>query len=289
MPTIREPDDLDLPPLDDEGDGEADASLAEGELSLDEEPGDPLDDATGELDPPEELAVDGGEAGWLLDAEDAAGLDVGPFDLSLGGEIASLDEDDRDDGDASFDLVGVEETALDDLGEEGPLGSDEELREEDLPALDADEEGDVDDAGLYDRSMLVASAELRWEDRAWARAALPGPVDDGAEDSGVLAVPGDDARNEARDATWRSLDEGGRLTAAAFVPGGSVVVALAAVVAAERPLLVRVLPSGDARIIAEIEEPAADGPGRVTSLRWDAALGCLVAVGTFGVQAFRPA
>jgi hypothetical protein len=46
------------------------------------------------------------------------------------------------------------------------------------------------------------------------------------DDSSVLAVPGDDAAQTSRDATWRRLEETGRAMAAALVPGGSVAIAL---------------------------------------------------------------
>jgi hypothetical protein len=55
---------------------------------------------------------------------------------------------------------------------------------------------------------------------------------------------------------------------------------------------VRILADGAARIIAEIETGFAEDEAvacRVTALKWDAARGCLVALGTFGVQVFRPA
>ena len=105
----------------------------------------------------------------------------------------------------------------------------------------------------------------------------------------MLAVPGEDPKLGLRDATWRRLEETGRITAVAFVPGDSVVLALDG---PERPLLVRILADGVARIIAEIDNSTTDdevAACRVTALRWDAPRGCLVATGTFGAQAFRPA
>jgi hypothetical protein len=72
-----------------------------------------------------------------------------------------------------------------------------------------------------------------------------------------------------------------------LVPGESVVIALDA---PERPLLVRILTDGSARIIAEIDSGTIEDEAcRVTGLRWDAGRGCLVATGPFGAQAFRPA
>ena len=73
-----------------------------------------------------------------------------------------------------------------------------------------------------------------------------------------------------------------------LVPGESVVVA---VDGPDRPVLVRILIEGVARIIAEIDTSATDDDveaWRVTCLRWDAPRGCLIATGPFGAQAFRP-
>ncbi|MBX3185554.1 MAG: hypothetical protein KF819_01010 [Labilithrix sp.] len=285
-------EELDLPPLDGEGEGEESEAHADDELSdpAADAAEDPLDDATGEADPLEEIVTVGAEGGWLDDADDARAVDVGPFDLSFGVEGSALDHEEAEPLMPDEDLAGGEDALYADAGEEGPLADDEELREEDLPALDADEDGDVEEEGLYDRALLDHDEELRWDDRAWARVQLPAPAEgEDADDSGMLAVPGEDPKHGARDALWRKLEETGRITAAVLVPGESVIVALDA---PERPVLVRIPTSGLARIIAEIEIGAADDEGvvcRITTLKWDAARGCLVALGTFGVQAFRPA
>jgi hypothetical protein len=285
-PPTRNDDDLDLPPLDGEGE---DAELAPDELDDEaNELGDALDDETSEDEPIETDEIDGTETSWLVDSEDAGGVDLASFDLSLSGEDGLLEDAEADArlGDDELSSL-LDEAVVADGGEEGPLDADEELREEDLPQLDADDGGEVDDEALYDRSALGDQEELRWDDRAWARVReedLPA-LGDEADDSGALPVPGDDPLNALRDTAWKLLDESGRVMAAVFVPGGSVVVALEA---PERPLLVRILPDGVARIIAELEA-SEDEAGVVTSLRWDAPRGCVVAAGTFGVQAFRPA
>lgn len=279
-------DDLDLPPLD----GEEDAESNEVHEDIDDLPdtGDAFDDATHDGDPLDDFhQVDGAEGGWLTDSDEAAGLDVGALDIATFAEEKVLEPDEPEVHHAADDDLGSDtEHAVEDTGEEGPLADDEELREEDLPALDADEDGDVDDAELFDRALLTAAdeEELRWDDRAWAK------VDDGEraegenDDSGALAVPGDDPAATARDATWRRLDGTGRVTAAAFVPGDAVVLALMTPDQG-RALLVRIRPDGAASIIAEISEEEP----RVAQLRWDAARGQLVASGAFGTQAFRPA
>lgn len=292
MRTIADGDELDLPPLDGESDGDEATSDPDSheELEAPDDGSDALDDATADADPLEEIAVDGAEGGWLGDADDGAeALDLGALDLALS-EEGRLLEDDAPDGRPMDDLLPTaEEDAVVDGGEEGPLAEDEELREEDLPALDADDDGDVDADGLYDHAVIADEDELRWDDRAWERVGdLSNLARDDADDSGLLVAPGDDERHSARDAAWRKLEESGRVTAAAFVPGESVIVA---VDGAERPLLVRILPDGTARIVAEVDAPEGeDGAAcRVTGLRWDMARGCVVVSGTFGALAFRPA
>jgi hypothetical protein len=299
-PSPEKPDDLelDLPALDGNEEG-PEADLAPEPIELKEEDlGNPFDDATADEAAPLDVVVEGAERGWLDDTEDAAQLDVGPFDVALQPEGKIL-EDDEADAKGHLDDVGfVEEAFVADAGEEGPLADDEELREEDLPALDADEDGDVSEEELYDRATLVADDELRWDDRAWARVALGhDAAPDDADDSGVLAVPSEGPTHGERDATWKMLDESGRVMAAAFVPGDSVVLALATA-DRSRALLVRLLPDGEARIIAEVDphSPTAqhkdddDGDAcTVTFLRWDTTRGCLFVGGNFGVEAYRPA
>ena len=284
-----EPDELDLPPLDGAIGGDdpenAENTHEDDDIEMHHELGDALDDATSEGDPLDEIAAEGAEAGWLLDSEDSKGLDIGAYDVSLSDEEKILEPDEPEVREADEELGG-EEIVHTDGGEEGPLAEDEELREEDLPALDADDDGDVADESLFERGALDNEEELRWDDRAWARVPV---LADGAEDlddSGMLAVPGEDPKLGPRDATWRRLEETGNVTAAAFVPGESVVVALEG---PERPVLVRILTDGAARIIAEIDNGPDTDACRVTSLRWDGSRGCLVATGTFGAHAFRPA
>jgi hypothetical protein len=290
-----EADDLDLPPFDgaavgEEAEEEADPALGD-DLPEHHDPGDALDDATSEGDPLDELVVEGAEGGWLVDADPGA-VDVGVFDVSLSPETKLLEVDEPEPVGADEELGAGEEVVHTDGGEEGPLADDEELREEDLPELDADDDGDVADESLFERGVIDTGEELRWDDRAWARMPITRPIegaDGDADDSGMLAVPGDDPKLTARDATWKHFEETGRVTAAVFVPGESVVVALDG---PDRPVLVRILVDGVARIIAEIDTSATDDDveaWRVTALRWDVGRGCLVATGPFGAQAFRPA
>ncbi|MBX3209487.1 MAG: hypothetical protein KF764_30920 [Labilithrix sp.] len=289
--------DLDLPALDGEDDG-AHAELADDAFDVGDEHdgGDALDDATGEGGPLDEVALDGSaghdEGGWLVDAETAATLDVGPLDVTIEPEGKVLGDDEADAHGGLEDLIAADETFVVDAGEEGPLADDEELREEDLPALDADDDGDVPDEALFDRGVIGADEDLRWDDRAWARATPVASAADEMDDSGLLALPGEDAETNARDLAWKRLEESGRAMAAAFVPGGSVVVAVSTPDRA-RAFVVRIQPDGEARIIAEIDPRAAkvDDDGEactVTFLRWDAARGCLFVGGNFGVEAYSP-
>lgn len=280
---------LDLPALDGEEEQGPQADLTHDLPEAREDGGDPLDDAAfGGVDAgEEELGTLGKEGGWLDDAEAAGALDIGAIDVSLEPEGRVLEDAEPDHTGGLDDLIQTNEEYAADGGEEGPLAADEELREEDLPALDADEDGDVPDDALYDRSIL-GDDELRWADRAWAHADdLARDVPDSGEESGMLAVPGDDA---PRDQAWKTLDETGRVMAAAFVPGDAVVLALAMPDRA-RAFLVRITANGEQRIIAEVDPRLEDDGSScdVTSMRWDAGRGCLVVAGSFGVHAYRPA
>lgn len=286
---------LDLPPVDGEGDRDDDpADLdADDELETLDDDGDAMDDRTGESAPFEELEGEE-ESLLLLDTDEAKTLDVGGLDLAFGDEDeAVLDGEDGDGRAVDEDLSLEEPPVLADGGEEGPIAEDEELREEDLPALDADEHGDVDEDALFDRTSIEPSEDLLWEDRAWARIDEAVAWPDDVEESGPLGAPSEDAPPGTRDAGWRALERSGRVTAATLLPGGSVVVALATPDGA-RARLVRVAPDGTSRILAEVDPAMGRGEDdgeacHVTALRWDATRGWLMASGSFGLQAFRPA
>jgi hypothetical protein len=84
------------------------------------------------------------------------------------------------------------------------------------------------------------------------------------------------------------LEETGRAMAATFLPGASVILALATPDWA-RALLVRIVEDGTARILAEIDPREDTGDAcKVTHLRWEPASNRLLAYGSFGVVAFRP-
>jgi hypothetical protein len=284
---------LDLPALDGEDDehGERGADVTHDLPEARDDGGDPLDDAEfGGVDAgQEELATLGSEGGWLDDAEAAGALDIGAIDVSLEPEGNVLDDAEAETAGGLEDLIQTDEAYVADGGEEGPLAADEELREEDLPALDADEDGDMPDDALYDRSLLGGDDELRWADRAWAHAdQLARDLQpDSGEESGMLAVPGDE---QPRDQAWKALDETGRVLAAAFVPGDAVVLAFATPDYG-RAFLVRITKDGEQRIIAEVDPRLEDDGSscEVSSMRWDATRGCLIVAGSFGVHAYKPA
>ena len=299
-PDPREELDLELPDLDGEDLAETEVEPAvDDDLDLRHPRDDgenPFDDANAEEAAPVEVAAFGPERGWLEGAEDAANLDVGPLDVVLQPEGKILEDDEADGRGHADDVPWIEDEAfVVDAGEEGPLAEDEELREEDLPALDADEDGEVADEELYERAALAVDDELRWDDRAWARVGDATVSNDDHDDSERLPAPSEGPSHRTRDATWKALDDGGRVMAAGFVPGESVVLALATPDRA-RALLVRIQPDGEARIIAEVDphlgaDPADDDgtPCIVTFVRWDGARGCLFVGGNFGVEAYRPA
>src|SRR5579883_2395375 len=146
---VHDEDDLDeLPPLDGELRDAPDDEPDYTDL-LEDAPGEAtLDDATAEDDPadPGDLDLDAQETGWLDDAGEAADLDLGPLAvIEFANDASLLDEADEPSDDEDFAFGDAPERGGLDGGEEGPVDADEELREADLPALDADEDGDLDD------------------------------------------------------------------------------------------------------------------------------------------------
>jgi hypothetical protein len=194
-----------LPPLDgDSDDDESDTDSASAD-DLDnagdagKEGKTDLDDATGEGDPLDEMEFGGSESGWLEDAADADGLDVGgaeiddedneSSDLLEGAEGPGVEDDD-------FALGTDEPQQAMDAGEEGFDGEDEELREEDLPRLDSGEDAEVDDADLgegwlpsHDQDE-TEEARPGWDERTWSPAGAPVQLAAGAVDAVVCAGRG---------------------------------------------------------------------------------------------------
>jgi hypothetical protein len=166
-----------LPPLDGDA-GEEVAPDADAELEEEKPSAAGLDDATGEDDPydPAELGVDEAEAGWLNEPADAPDLDLGDVGVAELEEATSAADDAEEPGTQNEDFGfgrSAEQGDLD-AGDEGPIGPDEELREADLPELDADEEGNLEDAALVDDAFGADEpAGLPWAAAPWSRAGAP--------------------------------------------------------------------------------------------------------------------
>lgn len=184
-PHDRDEDELDeLPPLDGDVRDEPEPGAPADDLEDDaSRPSDAsLDDATGENDPVDanELGVDEGEGGWLDEPAESPDLDLGDVaivDFAKEGE-ASLDEPEeatrRDARDEDIGFGQSPERGDLDGGEEGPLDADDDLKEADLPDLDADAEGDVDDGALVDPGFAADEPlGLQWAAAPWSLAGAP--------------------------------------------------------------------------------------------------------------------
>jgi hypothetical protein len=137
-----------------------------------------LDDSTAEDDPISEsdLDLDDSEGGWIGEAAEAEDLELGGVAIVdfAEGELEQEDEEGPAAVDEDFGFGAAANAEGLDPAEEGPVDADEELRDSDLPALDADDEGDVQDSALVDPSF--ASDEplgLPWAARPWPRVGAP--------------------------------------------------------------------------------------------------------------------
>jgi hypothetical protein len=186
VPSEAEDDELDdLPPIDGDGGDELQSTRDLEGLDDDEEDADPsLDDSTGEDDPVDETELDGDEreTGWLGEASETADLDLGDaglLDVGADDERVSLeDADEPSIVDEDFGVGEGGEPLTLDFAEEGPVDADEELRDEDLPALDADDAPDdegkaEDEAMLDDRVTGDDPLGLPWAAEPWNRVGPP--------------------------------------------------------------------------------------------------------------------
>jgi hypothetical protein len=181
----------DLPPLD--GDDEEppesapapdlDESIAAGS--------DSLDDSTGEDDAvdPDEIEPLARESTWVDEPADAADLDLGDT------ELAHFDDDRAGADDADEPAIATDDFSFGespervglDAGDEGPIDADEELRDEDLPAFDADDEGEPDAAGFWDEKLIAEGPTgVPWAPRPWASVGAPLPL---SRVRGLVCVP----------------------------------------------------------------------------------------------------
>jgi len=180
MPMARTPmpsDDeelSELPPLDGEVD---DAPEPEVEVE-DEETLDGTDDTVGphedaQLD---EIDIDESERSWLSEDADCGDLDLGAGALfELGAEGSFVSDLEEAEGLSDGDLPGSSSEEIElDAGEEGPLAPDDELRDEDLPALDADGDGELEDAAFMDDGFSSEEpVGLPWAARPWGGVGAP--------------------------------------------------------------------------------------------------------------------
>ena len=181
LPPPRDDEVDPLPPPDGDAGDESDREPQPDAADLDDAATSAgLDDATGEDDPvePDDLETDESETGWLDEPPDAPALDLG--DTGLTDFVAADPIEDLDEpgvGDDDFGLGGGPERVDLDAGEEGPTDADEELRDADLPDLDADDEGDTPDAALLDAGFGGDDRlGVPWAYAPWERVGAPLPL-----------------------------------------------------------------------------------------------------------------
>jgi hypothetical protein len=223
-----------LPPLDD--DEHEDESGDEGAEDIDTVPdqdGDPFDDKVRE-------DIESGEDGLdVIDGDAAAGedddalTDVGDLDVDFNepdiGDPIEADVAGPEDADPDLD---DDPESEDDAGQEGTTEPIEQMVDGDLPALDADDEGDFEDTLLRETGLVESAPEEEQTNRpaqAWReRADLfrpaplggrpPGAIDAmafdprapeiliGATIDGRLLVSGDGGRTATVSDGWRTLE-----------------------------------------------------------------------------------
>jgi len=177
-----------LPPLDGADDEPAAEDGLNEELPDSEEDAS-LDDATAD-----DLEVDDGVD--FADDEPSSTDDDERWEADVGEPELDFADDAKDEG-AEGDVPGVGESDLDladdlppsadDAGEEGTTDAIEQALDEELPALDADDEGDFEDALLLETGLMFTPPEgPRWSAERWER--VPS-----ADRTLALAVPDDDA------------------------------------------------------------------------------------------------
>lgn len=268
----------DLPPLDGGDDDEAapDPEDFEGDDVKSGE-GD-LDDSTGALDPADFLpdALDGATGNAMADAEESRDLDVGGIE-PLGDESESLLTDNEEQG-TDGELLDIEERdeAVRDAGEEGPTHEDDGQSLGDLPPMDADDEGALEDEAFFDG--IAEEIAAPWADDAWEKIAEHRDSAASAE----IARLGLDGASDATSTLTAGIAGMGSVRAA---------VKLLAGLACARPkpgqdasiVFVYAEETG-ARTIAEVGTPDAY---EVSRLAYDAQSGILWVVGEFGLIGLR--
>jgi hypothetical protein len=233
----------------------------------------------------------------LGEPDEAAELDIGdpvPMfpELASGGgddavDLHAPDVDVHPSADSSSDRA--------DAGADGPMGADDDLRDDRLPALDADEHGDVSDATLFEGDIFAReSLRLVRADRPWARTTDVGP----APAPGTLGAEleasrgGYRAQGTARGVVRRSPDGavseaswGGTVVALTFLDAAGTLLAATYHPDEDATDLVCWRTSGPAVVVARVGG-ADDGPdvdARVTGMAVAAGDRALWVVGGFGV------
>ena len=178
-----------LPPLDGADDEPAAEDGTPDDFLPDEDEDASLDDSAAD-----DLEVDDGVD--IADDEPSAAAEDERWEADVGEPELDL-ADDANGESADADAPGVSESdfeldddlppSTDDAGEEGTNDAVEQSVDEELPALDADDEGDFEDALLLETGLMAAPVEgPRWADVPWERVAS-------ADRTFALAVPDDDA------------------------------------------------------------------------------------------------
>jgi hypothetical protein len=271
---------IDLPPLDGGADDEAmpEPEDFEGADVLSGE-GD-LDDSTGESEPVPEL--DGGDApdqgSLLADAEESAQLDVGVVE-PIGQEGESFLDGAEEPGtaDESLDVDEAQET-LRDAGEEGPTAESDEVGLEDLPPMDADEEGSGDEAAFFDEIADEISAP--WADAAWEKFAEHLDVPWAAQMASLGFAEADVTAASAKDALGPGMS-----TVRASTRVGAELACARPKPTLDASAIFLFSADAGARTIAEVGNADAFD---VAALVWDEARGVLWVGGDFGVVGLKP-
>ena len=197
-PRDAEEDDIDLPPLDADGDdGEEEEAGHEDLIAPLEDEADGLDDASAaDLDVGVELGDDDLDATGGDEAAEGE-IDVGPLDEDIAADEDAAAQDE------SLEGIGGEDDDLEtgDDGEDdgGAEGTDDPIEDAvddaDLPELDADDEGDYEPGGELEEAIEAADGTLPpWSDARWvvregAGAAVP--CSSVAVGAGRVAAAGD--------------------------------------------------------------------------------------------------
>jgi hypothetical protein len=237
-----------------------------------------LDDTTGEDDPLDaaDLDLDEDDPAWIGEPQDAGDLDLGGDDgLEIRDESSSfVGAEEAGTPGVDFGLDDVPEVTGLDSGEEGPIDADEELREADLPSLDADDDGDEGDSGptLDDSFLTEPSAGLPWAERPLQRVGAPVALVSATAVACVARGAVVAGKTESGNCELLRVDlEGGSQTLPALGMHGSEVGALAA----EDGVLAVVL--GDGRLLLSRDggmrfEAPAEGLGATDAVLVSGAL-----------------